>query len=115
MSFIKNLIYKIPATKKVVEYSKHHSFPGFDGVPVYDVAKYFMSDIKQETVNMMARGTAFTVFLALFPALMFLLSVLAYLPVDNLQDTLMAIMKEVLPTATSSLLNDIIDDIDQAL
>ncbi len=111
MSFVKNIMYKIPATPKLVEMSKQKSLPGFNDVPIYDVVKYLMNDMKQESVSMMARGTAFTFFLALFPALMFLLSVIAYLPVDNLQDTLMGLMKDVLPTATSSLLNGIIDDI----
>jgi membrane protein len=111
MSFIKDTLYKLPATRKLVEYSKHKSLPGLNEVPIYYIAKYFMSDMKQETVSMMARGAAFTFFLALFPALMFLLSVIAYLPINDLQDTLMAIMKEILPTATSSLLNGIIDDI----
>ncbi len=111
MSFVRNIMYKIPATPKLVEMSKRRSLPGFNDVPIYDVAKYLMNDMKQESVTMMARGTAFTFFLALFPALMFLLSVIAYLPIDNLQDTLMGLMKDVLPTATSSLLNGIIDDI----
>lgn len=111
MSFVRFLVRNVSFVQKLVEYSKHHSLPGFNGVPVYDVGKYFMSDMKQETVTMMARGTAFTFFLALFPALMFLLSVIAYLPIDNLQDTLVGILKDILPSATSSLLNGIIDDI----
>lgn len=67
--------------------------------------------MKQETVTMMAKGTAFTFFLALFPALMFLLSVIAYLPIENLQENLLVILQEILPEGTSSLLSGIIDDI----
>ncbi|CAN5167456.1 YihY/virulence factor BrkB family protein [soil metagenome] len=111
MSFIKDTLYKIPASPKLIAYSKEHSLPGFNGVPIYDIGKYFMNDMKQESVTMMAKGTAFTFFLALFPALMFLLSVIAYLPIDNLQTNLSDILKEILPNATSSLLNGIIDDI----
>lgn len=111
MSLIRTIIHNVPVAQKLVEISKRKSFPGFDGVPIYDVAKYFMSDMKQETVVMMAKGTAFTFFLALFPALMFLLSVIAYLPIANLQETLVGIMQDILPHGTSTLLNNIIEDI----
>jgi membrane protein len=111
MNFIRIIVRKVPLAQKLVEISKHKSLPGFDDVPIFDVGKYFMSDLKQETLTMMARGTAFTFFLALFPALMFLLSVIAYLPIANLQDTLVNIMRDILPHATSTLLNNIIEDI----
>ena len=111
MGLIRTIIHKVPAAQKLLELSKRKSLPGFDDVPVYDVARFFMSDMKRETVTMMAKGTAFTFFLALFPALMFLLSVLAYLPIANLQETLVTIMREILPHGTSTLLNNIIEDI----
>lgn len=111
MNFIRIIVRNVPLAQRLVEISKNKSLPGFDGVPIFDVAKYFMNDLKQETLTMMARGTAFTFFLALFPALMFLLSVIAYLPIANLQETLVNIMRDILPHATSTLLNDIIEDI----
>lgn len=111
MGLIRTIIHNVPAAQKLLELSKRKSLPGFDDVPLYDVARFFMSDMKQETVTMMAKGTAFTFFLALFPALMFLLSVIAYLPIANLQETLVTIMHEILPHGTSTLLNNIIEDI----
>ncbi len=84
----------------------------FDGAPVYDVGKYFIKGIYNGALNARASSVAFNFFLALFPGIIFLFTLIPYVPVDNFQDQLIEILGNILPhnayQATKSTLEDII-------
>jgi membrane protein len=55
------------------------SLPGLDGVAVLDVYKFFSFEIKKNSLNLRARAIAFSFFLSLFPAILFILSLVPFI------------------------------------
>jgi membrane protein len=70
-----------PWVQGVLNWSKTHSFIGFLGVPVYDVAMFVYAESLRNTLFSRANAMAFSFFLSLFPAIIFLFTVATYLPI----------------------------------
>ncbi|MBI5917240.1 MAG: YihY/virulence factor BrkB family protein [Bacteroidetes bacterium] len=83
-----------PSYKKIVQTFEEHpwvvallnlakarSLPGFLGVPVYDVTVFLINESKRITLFSRANAMAFSFFLSLFPAIIFLFTVATYLPI----------------------------------
>ncbi len=79
------------------ERAKEFSIPGFEKVPVYDVIKFFFSGAKNGYLATRASAIAFNFALAIFPTMLFLFTLIPFIPVENLQIQLMALMKDFLP------------------
>jgi len=78
----KNLKEKItthPLIRILLIWSKRNSFPGFFGVPIYDVINFISHEIKQQALITRANSMAFSFFLSLFPFILALLTLLPYL------------------------------------
>src|SRR5271154_7024907 len=78
--------------------SKLFTLPGFDGVPVYDVFKFFIAEIQENSLPTRSKSIAFSFFLAIFPTLTFIFSLIPYLPYFRDIDTnILKLLKQVLP------------------
>lgn len=108
---VRRIVYSSPA-RSLIAYTKKVALPGFDHLPVYDVADFFFTGIQRGAIKTRAQSLAFSFFLALFPAIIFLFSLIPYIPVHNFQDQLLDIIKNLLPNnaydATRSTIEDII-------
>jgi len=93
-----------PWLHSVYERAKGITFPGFDHVPIYDVLVFFRNEIKRDVISVRAKSIAFTFFLALFPGLIFLFTLIPYIPIPNLQNSLINFFMEMLPGDTFSVL-----------
>jgi membrane protein len=77
---------------------KTFTLPGFDKIPLYDVVRFFVAEIRANSLGIRSQSIAFSFFLAIFPALTFIFSLIPYLPyVSDLDVYVMNILKEVLP------------------
>jgi membrane protein len=65
----------------ILNWTKTHSFPGFFKVPVYDVLVFLYKESTRVTIISRANATAFSFFLSLFPAIIFLFTVATMLPI----------------------------------
>lgn len=108
---------KIIATKIVqvpLALSKKLVIPGFDGLPIFDVVRFFIEGIQKNSLTTRASSLAFRFFLALFPSIIFLFALIPYIPIDNFQEQLLMLIKSVLPEnayeLTNSTINDLITD-----
>lgn len=63
----------------VLDWSKRRSFPGFFGVPIYDVIVFILHEVKQQALVTRANSMAFSFFLSLFPFILSLLTLLPYM------------------------------------
>ncbi len=90
---------------------KKLTFPGFEGVPIYDVFWFFVKGIQKGSVNTRATSVAFNFLLALGPAIIFLLTLLPFLPISDFKHELFEILSDIIPSnsfiAIESLLNEI--------
>ncbi|MCU0346037.1 MAG: YihY/virulence factor BrkB family protein [Saprospiraceae bacterium] len=70
-----------PWVQAVLNWSKARSFPGFFGVPLFDVVVFVYNESLRNTLFSRANAMAFSFFLSLFPAIIFLFTVATYLPI----------------------------------
>ncbi|RYZ72650.1 MAG: YihY/virulence factor BrkB family protein, partial [Proteobacteria bacterium] len=68
-------------------------------------------EIEDDNVSNGAAALAFYAILSLFPALIFLLSVLPFLPIDNLYGEVMSVMNQALPDEASKAVSSVIEEI----
>ena len=75
--------------------------PGFHGRPLYDVLRYFIQGFTRGYLLDRAAAVAFNVFLAIFPSIMVLFTLLPYLPLHDLQVVLVNTIVEFLPATVA--------------
>lgn len=104
------IAYSSPVTS-FVAFTKRLVLPGFDGMPLYDVADFFFTGIHKGSIKTRASSLAFSFFLALFPAIIFLFTLIPYIPLPNFQGQLLSLIKNVLPSAAYETTRETIEDI----
>lgn len=85
--------------------------PFFQGQSIYDVLKFFYIGIMEGNVTSRAASVSFSFFLALFPGIIFLFTLIPYIPVEGFQDVLFQLLAEVMPPNTFEVTESTIDDI----
>jgi membrane protein len=91
--------------------AKRASFPGFDRVPIYNVALFFYDGIKNGVINIRAASVAYSLMLALFPAILFLFTLIPVIPIENFQEELLQLIESLVPESIYTEINRIIIDI----
>lgn len=75
---------------------KEITLPGLDSVPLYRVAQFFISEIKSNSLAMRSKSIAYSFFLSLFPALVFIFTIIPYaLVLINFPDLDVYILKTI--------------------
>jgi len=82
---------------KLIRWAKGISLPGFYGIPFYDVIVFFFRGIMRGSLTTRASAIAFSFFLAIFPSIIFLFTLIPYIPVDNFQGQFFAMLKALIP------------------
>ncbi|MBK8846924.1 MAG: YihY/virulence factor BrkB family protein [Bacteroidetes bacterium] len=83
----------------------------FDGMPIVEVAKFFIKGLRKGDINMRASALSFSFFLALFPSVLFLFTLIPYIPIDNFQNELLKLLKTVIPEQAYIAVRETIEDI----
>jgi len=83
--------------EKIQNDAKSASFPGFNGVPLYNVMVFFKRSIVDGALSTRASAISFSFFMALFPAIIFLFTLIPYIPIDNFQNELFLLIKDMVP------------------
>ena len=88
------------------------SAPGFRGVSTYDVLTFFVKEIRKETLITRANAIAFSFFLSLFPSILLVFTLMAYLPIyANFSEWISGAIKGIMPGNAGTMLLDAIQDI----
>lgn len=102
-----------PFWKQVISWTKEHSFPGFRKVPIYHVFHFLIQEAKRNDLNTRASAMTYHFFLALFPSLIFLFTLTAYLPKSlDFYATLESAISSILPPgANDYVVHDILSNL----
>lgn len=76
---------------------KHLVLPGFDGIALYEVAVFFWHGLMNGSVNLRASAFSFNFFLSLFPTIIFVFTLIPYIPVPHFQDALLLLIRDLMP------------------
>jgi membrane protein len=85
--------------------------PGFGKLPLYTVATFFFQEIKREAILNKASSLAYNFMLAIFPGIIFLFTLIPYIPVDNFQERLMELLQLVIPNEAYAAVESTLEDI----
>jgi membrane protein len=96
---------------KIVAKAKQISLPGLQKVPVYDVGVFYANGIANGAIGVRASGISFSFFMALFPSIIFLFTLIPFVPIPNFQAELMRLISQVLPSNTFQVIENTIVDV----
>ena len=85
--------------------------PGFEGVPLYDVLVYFIRGFTQVNLIDRAAAVAFYVFLAMFPTILFLFTLIPYFPLQGITAKVLEALHDLLPPGTYGSVSSTINQI----
>lgn len=94
-----------------LDWTKVIILPGFKPLPLYTVAVFFFKEIKQDSLVNRASSLAYSFMLATFPVIIFLFTLIPYIPVSSFQGTLLNIISTILPTNAYLAFQNTIEDI----
>ncbi len=95
---IKNDLFGLAPLSFLVNKSKIISFPGFRGIPLYDVARFFLGQVKTVGMSERASSIAFNFVIAIPPAIIFLFTLIPYMPIPNrVEQELYDLIRDVIP------------------
>lgn len=98
-------------TVLIRKYLEKVLIPGGNGITLFTVVSYFRAAIAAGSLNTRAASVSFKFFLALFPGILFLFTLIPLIPVPHFQQNLMLLLQEMLPDMIYPLLEDTIYDI----
>jgi len=106
-----NFILNNWPVKPFITLSKRLKLPGFEGLPLYDVGDFFFQRINKGDIQTRARSLAFSFFLALFPTIIFIFTLIPYIPIPAFPDQLLSLISDFLPSNTFEAARETIEDI----
>lgn len=111
MKYFDEILEKNKTLAKFVTWLGDRSLPGFDSVPILVVIKYFKHAIFDGTLSTRSASLAFNFFLAIFPGVLFLISLLPYLPFEGIYEKLIFNIDEVLPNSVREPVISTLEDL----
>lgn len=94
-----------------IEWTKLLILPGFSPLPLFTVASFFFQEIGKDELINKASSLSYNFMLAIFPAIIFLFTLIPYIPIDNFQDQLMNLIALILPAEAYAAVNTTLLDI----
>jgi membrane protein len=107
----KYLNHLIKLGERIAERAKKIKLPFFEGVPLYYVTLFFWHSIAKGAITTRASAIAFSFFIAFFPFVIFLFTLIPYIPIDNFQNELLTLIQNVVPPTTYKTIEKTVIDI----
>ena len=110
---IEDKLLKIPVLNILVKLGMKIKIPGLRGMSLYDLLEMYIIGIVKGALTSRAGAIAFSFFMALFPFLLFILTLLPIFAsrIDGFEAGFREALQQILPPTTSESVNLIIDEI----
>jgi membrane protein len=109
-----NTIYRYISSHWVMpvfEWAKKVTLPGLDGTPLYDVGVFFYKGLRDGALNTRSAAVSFNLFLAVFPAIIFIFTLIPIIPMKNFQTELLLMIQSIVPDSVYVSIHKTIEDI----
>lgn len=113
MTKLERIFFRSAPIAFLLRKSKSWVIPGFRGIPVYDVANFFLKQINKVGLNERAAAISFNLIMALPAGLLFLFSLIPLFPKpDSFKKEILNLFKDITPnSATYQFLENILNDL----
>ena len=98
MFWLHNFLLRFTFYDYFLDWTKSTILPGFNNLPIYTIAAFFFKEIRKEALLNKASGLAYNLMLAIFPGIIFLFTLIPYIPILHFQDKLLSVLETVMPT-----------------
>ncbi|MBN2173376.1 MAG: YihY/virulence factor BrkB family protein [Bacteroidales bacterium] len=96
-----------------LQFTKRIVLPGFEGLPLYDVASFFFRGIFKGSLTSRASSIAFSFFLAVFPMVIAFFTLIPFIPINNFQELLLNFLTNIIPDQAEKVIESTLIDIIQ--
>lgn len=96
---------------RIVQRCSKIRFPGASGLSVYEVTSIYFRGLSKGSLNIRATSIAFHFMLALGPAVIFLLGLIPYIPLENFHIDLVDVLDHVIPENSYIVLESLLEEI----
>ncbi len=110
---MKEKLKSIPVVKNLIGFLEALKIPGYVGFSFYDLIEMYTAGIVKGALSSRAGSIAFSFFMALFPFLLFILNLIAFIPIANFDAVLFDFIELLLPQESQGFFTDIFTDIRQ--
>jgi membrane protein len=97
MQWLHEFLFKFKFYRRFIEWTKFIVLPGFSPLPLYTVAVFFFQEIQKDSLVNKASSLAYNFMMAIFPSIIFIFTLIPYIPIKNFQNQLMSIISLLLP------------------
>lgn len=97
--------------RRLIGWSKRIVLPGFEGFDLFQISRFFFNALANGHLETRASAIAFKVFLAFFPAVIVLLTLIPFVPIDDFQVRLLTTFKEMLPIEVYDFIESTLNDL----
>lgn len=113
MKKIHNILLKFTVYRYIIDATKKIIIPGFNNLPVYTVTVFFIKKLEASELTIFSSYIAFNFFLALFPGIIFLFTLIPYIEIEdiNFHVELLNIFKDLLPVSAYQTVEETLVDI----
>jgi membrane protein len=112
MEWVHNQLLKIKLYSMFIDWTKVCVLPGFSPLPLYTVATFFFKEIGKDSLVNKASSLAYNSMLAIFPAIIFLFTLIPFIPKSiGFQEQLMKLIILVLPADAYGAFSTTLDEI----
>ncbi len=98
-------------TRRWVHWAMTVSLPGFDGVPLWDVGRFFWMESRRDRLTVRSTSMAYSFVLATFPGLLVLFTIIPFIPVEGLEKTTMGLLQDLMPADALGFIRRTVRDI----
>ncbi|MFN5025314.1 MAG: YihY/virulence factor BrkB family protein [Bacteroidota bacterium] len=110
MKLAYRILLKLKPVKWIIKRLKQHPFPGSPEITWYAVIEFFSRWVDTRDISQRTAALTYTFVLALFPTVIFLFTLLAYIPVTRTGDVLV-FFQNILPDSTFVAIESTLEDI----
>ena len=97
--------------EQITNLGKKIKVPGLEGMSLYDLLHMYIVGIVRGGLTSRAGGISYSFFMAIFPFMLFMLTLIPYIPIEGFQENFMRLIAEALPPKTFEAVVPIFEDI----
>src|SRR5688572_1689445 len=95
---LKRSLLVSPPVSFLIRKSKKVVLPGFQGIPLFDVTRFFFQQARKTGFTERASAISFNFTMTIPPAIIFLFTLIPYLPISQaFIDQMFSLIKDVMP------------------
>ena len=111
MRTIHTFLSRFSLYRAFCNFLKKIQLPFFERVPLYNVIRFFLLELEDADITTRASAISFNIILAIFPAIIFLFTLIPFIPIENLNNEILLFFQNILPSEAYETIASTVEDI----